>query len=62
MPNHYYYRIAIGFILVIAGILVASAKELDEKTKKFLQKNGPNILRILDEAKENDYSEIIKEE
>ena len=40
MPNRYYYRIAIGFILVIAGILAASAKELDEKTKKFLQKNG----------------------
>ena len=61
MPNRYYRRTAIGFILVIAGILAASAKDLDEKTKKFLQKNGPNILRILDEAKEKDYAEIIEE-
>ena len=61
MPNRYHCRIAIGFILVIAGILAASAKDLDEKTKKFLQKNGPNILRILDEAKEKDYAEIIEE-
>ncbi len=61
MPNRYHCRIAIGFILVIAGILAASAKDLDEKTKKFLQKNGPNILRILDEAKEKDYPEIIEE-
>ena len=61
MPNRYHCRIAIGFIVVIAGILAASAKDLDDKTKKFLQKNGPNILRILDEAKEKDYSEIIEE-
>ena len=40
---------------------MVSAKEIDSDTKKFLQSNGPNILKILEEAKAKGYAEILDE-
>ena len=41
---------------------MVSAKEIDSDTKKFLQSNGPNILKILEEAKAKGYAEILDEQ
>ena len=46
---------------MIANLFMVSAKEIDSDTKKFLQSNGPNILKILEEAKAKGYAEILDE-
>ena len=49
------------FFMLLATIVSLEAVEIAPETKKFLQKNGPNILRILNEAKEKEYTEIFEE-
>ena len=59
LPNCFYCRILIGLLLMIANLFMVSAKEIDSDTK--IPDNGPNILKILEEAKAKGYAEILDE-
>ncbi len=49
------------FFILLATIFSLEAVDIAPETKKFLQKNGPNVLRILNESREKDYAEIFEE-
>ena len=49
------------FFILLATIFSLEAVDIAPETKNFLQKNGPNVLRILNESREKDYAEIFEE-